>query len=565
MTARPTKILARLALVLAAAAMALSFVPFSPVEPSVVQAQDDFKSLRKEYETAKKDDAYSAMERTVDKLALCNDKEAAKYLLKELSDDQKARKAKKKGLGGGVRKKIVEALAKFTDEESVGLIGKAALDLDSKKDPTLALDQFDFFKSLALMKDVAAADTTIRGALAHKDNAFVKCAALEAIRQSGAKRFALDVIAILKEENEAWHKTWLIVPINVFACLEVIVEPGDKENAIAAVEATVNWVEKAMCKDERVGFFGSKMLGAITGEVADLFSTFYWKWWVGQMKAVGAVDKSTRPDGKRSKTVATPPVFDTAPVGKRFVFVIDVSLSMELPLKITLEEIEKRRKNRGPISDRKGGDAAGEEEKEPDAENPLRKLPWKDIGTKIALAREELSRAIKSFAGDRYFAIVTYSTEVELITGGWIQATQANCDKWAKTAKELEPTALTNIHGGLMKAMRISAKGSTAAEPSVDADCVLTGADCIVFLTDGWGSWDDFSVGKTTDKRNNVADSIGDGPYIYGEDIWPDILRHNIFRKVIIHTVGIGNHDKDLMKKLSKETGGQYTDWGFPE
>ena len=570
MQTRLSRRLAQLAIVFAAIALALSFVPFSPVQPGVVQAQDDFRSIKKDYETAKKDEAYTAMERAVDKMALCNDKEAAKFLLKELSDDQKARKSKKKGLGGNVRKKIVEALSKFTDEESVGLIGKAALDLDSKKEPVLALDQFDFFKSLALMKDVATADQTLRSALAHKDNAFVKCAALEAIRQAGAKRFAVDVIAILKEENTEWHQKWLIVPINVFACLEVIVEPGDKENAIAAVEATVYWVERALCKDERVGFFGSKMLGAITGEVADLYSAFYWKWWAGQMKAVGAVDKSSRPDGKRSKTAATPPVFDTAPVGKRFVFVIDISLSMELPLKITLEEIEKRRKDRGPVSGRKKGEAGAEgeegaEEKDPDADNPLRKLPWKDIGTKIALAREELSRAIKNFAGDRYFAIVTYSTDVECVTGGWVQATQANCDKWAKAAKELEPTALTNIHGGLMKALRLSSKGDAATEPSVDPDCVLTGADCIVFLTDGWASWDDQSQGKTTDKRNNVANSIGDGPFIYGEDIWPDILRHNIFRKVVINTVGIGNHDKDLLKKLAKETGGQYIDWGFPE
>ena len=116
-----------------------------------------------------------------------------------------------------------------------------------------------------------------------------------------------------------------------------------------------------------------------------------------------------------------------------------------------------------------------------------------------------------------------------------------------------------------MKALRLSSKGDAATEPSVDPDCVLTGADCIVFLTDGWASWDDQSQGKTTDKRNNVANSIGDGPFIYGEDIWPDILRHNIFRKVVINTVGIGNHDKDLLKKLAKETGGQYIDWGFPE
>jgi hypothetical protein len=93
----------------------------------------------------------------------------------------------------------------------------------------------------------------------------------------------------------------------------------------------------------------------------------------------------------------------------------------------------------------------------------------------------------------------------------------------------------------------------------------MTGADTIIFLTDGWASWDDFSTTRVKDKRNNVDASVGDGPFIYGEDIWPDILRQNIFRKVVISTVGIGNHDTELLKKLARETGGQYVDWGFPE
>lgn len=536
---------------------------FAPV--NTIRADDDFKSLKKEYEAAKRDDSRTAMGRIVEKIGATNDKDAAKFLLGELSDDQRDRKHKKAGLPGNVRDKIVAALANFTDEDSVGLIGKAALDLKSASDPTLALDQFDFFKALASMKDIAPADKTLREALADEKNPFVKCAALEAIRQAGATRFTDDVLNILLEDNKEWAQKWLIVPINTLACLEDIVDSGDTEQVIRVVEAVVTWEERKLCLDDRVRFFGGKMLFAITGEVADMGSTYYWKWWVAQMKAVGAVDNSSKPEGKRSKTAATPPVFDTAPVGKRFVFVIDTSDSMKMPLKITLEEIEKRKKT-GPVTKGpKNSEDGGEEEKDPDADNPLRQLPWKDIDTKIALAREELSRAIKSFAGDRKFAIVTYSTEVNVITDGWVDATPSNCEKWAKKAKELEPDAMTNIHGGLMRALKISDGGINADEPAVDRDCVLTGADSIVFLTDGWASWDDESTSRVKDKRNGVDSSVGDGPFIYGENIWPDILRHNLFRKVIINTVGIGNHDKELMKALSKRTGGVYVDWSFPE
>ncbi|MCB9934937.1 MAG: hypothetical protein H6840_04510 [Planctomycetes bacterium] len=548
---------------LAASLLAVSFTP-----AGTVRADDDFKSLKKEYEQAKSDGKPTTMGRLIEKMAQANDKDAAKYLLGELADDQRARKSKKAGLPGDIRDKIVNALAAFTDEESVGLIGKAALDLKSDKDPVLALDQFDFFKSLARMDGVEAADKTIRAALADPKNPYIKCAALEAVRQAKAGRFLDDVVNILLEENQEWAKKWLIVPINTLACLEDIVDTSNKEAKIKVVEAVIVWEERKWCLDERVRFFGGKMLAEVTGEAADMGSTFYWKWWVAQMKAVGAVDNSSKPEGKRSKTAAVPPVFDTAPVGKRFVFVIDVSDSMKLPLKISLEEIEKRKKESGPVSGRRKGEKApdeGEEEKDPDADNPLRQLPWKEIHTKIELAREELSRAIKTFVGDREFAIITYSTEVELITNGWVKATPSNCAKWSDEAKELEPVALTNIHGGLMRALRLSAKGDDAAEPAVDPDCVLTGADSIVFLTDGWASWDDQSQGKTKDKRNNVDNSVGDGPFIYGEDIWPDIVRHNLFRKVIINTVGIGNHDQDLLRNLAKRTGGTYVDWSFPE
>src|SRR5690606_22263063 len=168
-------------------------------------------------------------------------------------------KSKKAGLPGDVRDQIVNALASFTDEESVGLIGKAALDLKSDKDPTLALDQFDFFKSLARMEGVEAADTTIRAALSDAKNPYIKCAALEAVRQAKASRFTDDVVNILLEENEEWARKWLIVPINTLACLEEIVETAYKEAEIKPVEEEVEWQDRASCGGERVRLLETRM------------------------------------------------------------------------------------------------------------------------------------------------------------------------------------------------------------------------------------------------------------------------------------------------------------------
>lgn len=548
---------------LAICMLALGALSFSA--PTTVLAQDELKDLTSEYEQQHRDGQRTAMGRTAERIGNLNTKEAAEFLVEELEKDQKERRRGKPGLPGEVRDKIITGLGKFTNADAVTLIGEMALGMKSAKEPTLALDQFDFFKALAGMKEVPAADETLRKALADEDNPYIKCAALEAIRQQEATRFTGDVTKILLEENEAWSKEWLIVPINVFTCLEDIVDSDDKPAVISVVEAVITWEERKWCLDERVRYYGGRMLAEITGETADMGSVFFWKWWVQQMKAVGAVDTSNKPAEKRSKTAAIPPVFDTAPVGKRFVFVIDTSDSMKLPLKIDLGEIEKRRERRGPVSGKRKNDKGEEGEEEEEDNNPLRQLPWKDIDTKMKLAREELARAIRSFEGDRYFAVVIYSTEVEVITDGYVHATPGNCKKWADKALELEPDSLTNIHGGLKQAMQISDKGTEAKEPAVDKNCVLSGADTIIFLTDGWASWSDNSTAQDRQDPRNPAGMVGNGDFILGEDIWPDIVRMNLFRKVIINTVGIGNHDGDLMKNLAKRTGGVYVDWGFPE
>ena len=536
--------------------------------PGVVLAADDFKSAKKQFTKAKKEGSSTAMSRALRAIGSCNTTEAAKFLLKELQADQKARARGKLALPGKVRDKLMDVLAEFTDDPSVKIIGEAALKLDSMKKPTLALDQFDFFKALSSMEKSTAAAAIIRAALAESKNPYIKCAALEAVRQNEALQYRDDVIKILYEDNEAWAKKWKIVPINVFACLEALVDKDDKELAIKVVEATIHWEEKKWCDDERVRFFGGKMLWEATGEYADMASVAYWKWWLIQIKR-GAVIPKDGPKKRRSRTVVVPPMFDAAPVGKRFVFVIDVSTSMNMDLKIDLKEIKKRsKKRRGPITrgPRRGGEKGEDGEKEP--KNPLEQLDWKNIGTKMELARAELARAIESMVGDRYFAIVTYSGEVECPTNGWVAATRGNCNKWSGRAEELEAEGITNIHGGLMRALRISDAGDDERgkkQPAVDTDLILTGADTIIFLTDGWANWSDDSTSREIDDPRGGEGVIGDGTHILGPDIWPDIIRQNLFRKVIINTVGIGHHDKKLMKALARESGGTYVDWYFPE
>lgn len=550
-----------------------------------VVAQDAFKDAKKEFDTARKENSATRMGRAIENMAAAKTPEARDHLLGLLAEDQKDRKNRKPGLPGEVRKKLLMALSTFSDDESVSKIGEAVLKIDSVKDPASALDQFDFLLALVRMKESAPAQQVVSNALSFAGkpaNPYIKCAALEAIRQGGDSRYVDGVVAVIKEENKEWWTKWKIVPINVFACLEAIAQTDENEATVKAVEATADlaktWEDDKVVVDDRVRYFAGRMLKALSGEHADIMSWQFWKWWALQKKTLGRSPKIDNAPKKQEQTKAKPPVFNVAPVGRRFVFSLDMSLSMNMPLKIDLPEIE-RRPPQPPKSGNRKNDADPEEQKRKDEEDKriaeaekkrgidaLKKLPWQTISTKLELAREELARAISELEDGIIFAIVLWSTEVECITGGWVKADAASKAKWSKAAKEIEAVALTNMHGGLMGAMRVSDKGykdGVPAEPSVDPDCVISGADCIVFLTDGWASWSDDSNAQTVDDPRGGTGKIGDGTHILGPEIWPAIARQNLFRKVVIHCIGIGNHDKDCLKHIARDSGGTYIDWYF--
>ena len=462
--------------------------------------------------------------------------EALRLMLDELGKDQKARRqdqAKDDLLPARVRSELIAALGTFADPASVSLIGDSAIALKSMDSPPLAVDQLDLLTPLAAMK-TPHADKTLLAALAHKHNAYLKCAALEAIRRAKRDTFTTELLAVLGEKNEAWLGDYRIVTLNVLDCLRDTVDKSDSASVVRVLEALLAmdaWATgKKIELDERVLAFAQRTLEALTGEKWALKATGLWRWWMAQQSGgVAPRPKAESPNSTR------PPAFDIPIVG-RVAFLIDVSKSME-------EELP------AGVREKAGG-----------------KLPWEKIKTKLDLARHELAASILRLAdpGPRpatKFAIVLYSKEVQQFTSGWVTASPQACEEWAGKARTLQPGSITNIHGALLAGLRISDKGISSEHPSVDKDCVATGADSFILLTDGWASWCDDSKGYTTDKRNNAKDSVGDGKFIYGPEIAQDILRVNAFRKVIINTVGIGFHDSELLKALTTGTGGTYVNW----
>jgi hypothetical protein len=102
----------------------------------------------------------------------------------------------------------------------------------------------------------------------------------------------------------------------------------------------------------------------------------------------------------------------------------------------------------------------------------------------------------------------------------------------------------TNTYGALMAGLGIDAakkdKGPTTGAAVPDKNYKV-GVDTMFFLSDG---------------RPTVGD------YIDPEDIKREVKAANELRKVVIHTIAIGEFQKEFMKRIAEDNGGVFVDLG---
>lgn len=138
--------------------------------------------------------------------------------------------------------------------------------------------------------------------------------------------------------------------------------------------------------------------------------------------------------------------------------------------------------------------------------------------TRISEAKRQLCIAVDAMAGNRFFNVIVYGTNVDPLSDRLVKATDANKADMTSRVKALKLRGATNIHGALETAF---------ADPDVDT---------IFLLTDGQPS-----AGRIVD-QDELAD---------------EVARWNLSRRVVIHTVSIGNRSK-LMQRLADESGGSF-------
>ncbi len=92
----------------------------------------------------------------------------------------------------------------------------------------------------------------------------------------------------------------------------------------------------------------------------------------------------------------------------------------------------------------------------------------------------------------------------------------------------------TNSFGALMAALGVDEKKGAEKGYTVDVDTIF-------FLSDGYPSY---------------------GRFIETDDVLREVRKANQLRGVVIHTIALGEFEKDFMRRLAHENGGTFVDLG---
>ncbi|MCB9870866.1 MAG: hypothetical protein H6837_13500 [Planctomycetes bacterium] len=292
------------------------------------------------------------------------------------------------------------------------------------------------------------------------------------------------------------------------------------------------------------------------------------------------LEQNFTPPKRTEHTVSSMRFFGIEAEGDRLCYLVDMSNSM-------LKEIDPALQKKGPVTGPRRKRKPGQMPTEDD-------IPWHLVKTRFDLAREHLKISMQRLAKGKRFCVIWFGDEAGLFksTPGMIPATYGNVKKVIAELDAIKPAAFnspgwpkgkaasiapngwlrgdTNMHAGLRLAFAMRAKGFAPDNEHVDLKALAEGCDTIFLLSDGAPSMDDFYI---EDKDYGEGKVVYDheqkkeaprrerlwyhGPYDQSQWLRADVDRMNVFRKVQVHCVGIGEADLGLLRGIASATMGQ--------
>jgi von Willebrand factor type A domain len=243
-----------------------------------------------------------------------------------------------------------------------------------------------------------------------------------------------------------------------------------------------------------------------TGEGADAMWAGWWKSEGEAWLASAGAERFEGAPGARGGT----DFYGIETRSNRIVFVLDRSQSMRLPVP-----------QKGPVTGPKGDES----------------VPGK---TKLEVAKNQLERTIRKLAPDVKFGVIFFGGKFQAWQAppALLGATPENKKAAIEWFASLAPEGSTPTFAALAEALRYAkvGGGKSATDPA--------GADTIYLLSDG------------------APSGPGGADLLLGPELDAEIARFleaNRDFKCVVHTVGVGpDHNRELMTRLARETGGTY-------
>ena len=340
----------------------------------------------------------------------------------------------------------------------------------------------------------------------------VRCAALEGLANLKAPEVVQPAIALLNDD--IWQ-----VRASAIQSLAKVRHRDSIEPLILRMQLEEGRLVADICS--ALG----ELTGRKFGQRKDGWLTF---WETFKDKFVMPTDEqmaTLREAMKKSAALYTPPgsvsYHGIQTPSRRILFVIDVSGSMEN------EVIEKERFADGGYPSM----------------------------SRMDIVKTELARTIEGLEDYVEFNVESFATKVDHWKKGLVKANVLNKSSamdWVNrlealggnsnadlaraglTASANMEAGKTNTYGALMEALNAAGGGLKDKEYEVAVDTIF-------FLSDGRPST---------------------GEFVDTEDILREVLKANELRKVVIHTIAIGEFQKSFMQRLAEKSGGVFVDLG---
>lgn len=444
-------------------------------------------------------------------------------LLAEINREGQGGKNEEK-VSGSVLESCLGALKKVSSKDAMALLTSQA---KNKGFPWRA--KFYVILAMGGFKDDESHKLLLT--LVDDKDPHLQIAATDALVERGVSS-DLDTFMKILKENRTWEtKISALKGVEKIGTAETCVEP-----LIEALGKTT--AEEGRLKDDLI-----RVLKKLTG--CDLPSDDPNAW-----KAAWIAKKEGREPGKDQGATAAEPTefYGLKTKSTRIVFIIDRTGSMGEPGSEPEKPKDKDKPKDPPVStDPKKQPDPNEQPAMLEVQKIKKKYDERKVQTRMDAMKKEFINAVYYLDPRVHFTVVWYESNPKawkelLVPATWQNKLDAinDCDK-------MNPSGPTNIWDALELAFKLTETPQRPDVVQVDKKAnyatTINGADTFFLMTDG----------KPNTGRIQKPD-----------DIITEVKKVNVLRKVVIHTVCVGDDtgqdppDPTFLKKVAQETGGEF-------